>query len=167
MIKEIMNTMETIEYGFKDINGNNIIDSKSFNKEYYLQTPNELLESKYGICWDQVELERYLFNKYNINNKTYFIFLKNNTTIPSHTFLTYQDNNKYYWFEHSWNKYKGIHEYNSIKELLNDINIKFIQEYGNYKTYIYEYNKPNYHITCNEFYKYIETQKYIDINSNC
>ena len=27
--------------------------------------------------------------------------------------------------------------------------------------YIYEYQKPKYHITCDEYYKYLETQKKI------
>ena len=171
-VNQIMEIMDNIDYGFKDIHGINLIHNKEvwdndFNNFYYLQSPEELLESKCGVCWDQVELERYLFNKKNILCKSYFIFMKEEDMLPSHTFITYKNNNKYYWFEHSWNKYKGIHEYNNEQLLLQDIINKFKEEHGNYKTYIYEYNTPLYHIKCNDFYKYIETQKYIDINSNC
>lgn len=87
-----------------------------------------------------------------------------------HTFLTFQLNDKYYWFEHSWCDMKGIHEYNNIKTLLNDVKIKFIDSRKNeidsslnYDTYIYKYNKPKYHINCDEFYDYIKTQERINI----
>lgn len=173
-INEIMNLMNSVEYGFKDKNGKNIINTDSqkwdneFDKFYYLQTPDELLKSKCGVCWDQVELERKLFEDNNIKIKTYFIYIVENDMLPSHTFLTYENNNKYYWFEHSWGTYKGIHEYGNKLELLLDVKKKFINEHNyvseNSFLYIYEYQKPKEHITCNEFYKYIETQKLIKTN---
>lgn len=173
MVLNIMDIMDEIEYGFKDEFGNNIIDDSfkwdnEFNNFYYLQTPQELLKSKCGVCWDQVELERYLFSKNNIEVKTYFIYIVDNDNLPSHTFLVYGGNNKYYWFEHSWGIYKGIHEYENLQELLLDVKEKFIKShnyvYKNSFTFIYEYEKPNNHITCDEFYKYIETQKLIKID---
>ena len=169
-MNDIMNTMNEIEYGFKDKNNKNIIDNpdkwdKEFNNFYYLQTPEELLKSKCGVCWDQVELERELFKKKNIDVKTYFIYIVENDMLPSHTFLTYEENNKVYWFEHSWGEYKGIHEYNDLKELLNDVKNKFIKSHKevnpNSPLFIYEYGIPPKHIKCDEFYKYIETQKQI------
>lgn len=172
-VKEIMNVLEDINYGFKDEKGNNIIDSdpkkwhEEFYKFYYLQTPEELLISKCGVCWDQVELERALFEKENIKIKTYFIFLQDGNDLPSHTFLVFKDNSKYYWFEHSWGIYKGIHEYDSELELLADVKEKFIQSH-NYvseysKFYLYEYQVPVKHIKCDDFYKYIETQKRVEL----
>jgi len=164
---KIMDILNDIEYGFK-IDNKNVLDDPTwdtdFNNFYYLQTPQELLNSKCGVCWDQVELERELFTKDNVPFKTYFIYIDDNTQLPSHTFLIYENNNKYYWFEHSWFKYRGIHEYNSPKEVLEDIINKFKkdQELSNsYKLYLYEYNKPDYHIKCDDFYKFIETQKLI------
>lgn len=174
-INEIMNLMDGIEYGFKDENANNIINTdpqkwdNEFDKFYYLQTPEELLESKCGVCWDQVELERKLFQNRNIKFKTYFIYIVDNDMLPSHTFLTYKNDNKYYWFEHSWGLYKGVHEYASELELLLDVKKKFIAEHNyvseNAFLFIYEYKKPKNHITCDEFYKYIETQKLVKTNA--
>ena len=73
IINKIMSIMDNIEYGFKDEFGNNIKDTNPqkrendfFNTVYYLQTPEELLKSKCGVCWDQVELERKLFQENNI-----------------------------------------------------------------------------------------------------
>lgn len=173
-INEIMNVMNNIEYGFNDENGNNIIDvnpkkwEDEFEDFYYLQTPEELLETKCGVCWDQVELERKLFSKANIDFKTYFIYLSFEDMLPSHTFLVYEREGKYYWFEHSWNKYRGIHEYSSELALLSDIVNKFRQEHNEIcekaKLYLYEYQEPDMHIKCNDFYKYIETQKKIELN---
>lgn len=173
-IDNIMKLMNSIEYGFKNEKGENIIDvnpqkwDNEFSEFYYLQTPDELLESKCGVCWDQVELERQLFEDNNIKIKTYFIYIIDKNMYPSHTFLTYENNNKHYWFEHSWEKYKGLHEYESEMELLLDVKKNFIHE-NNYVRennflYIYEYSKPAKHITCGEFYKYIETQKLIKTN---
>ena len=163
-VKDIMKIMDSISYGFKDKNGNDVSE-KDFASLYYLQTPEELLQSKCGVCWDQVELERALFLKANMNIKTYFIFMVINDKLPSHTFLTYKENDKYYWFEHSWQSHKGIHEYDSEPLMLKDIKSLFIKEYGqNYDSlYLYEYQKPLKHLTSDEFYKYIETQKKIDI----
>lgn len=170
-INKIMNIMKSIEYGFKDPHGLNIISvdpqkwDNEFDKFYHLQTPKELLESKCGVCWDQVELERYLFSNYHLKVKTYFIFIKDNDNLPSHTFLTYEYDNKHYWFEHSWAKYQGIHGYINESDLLLDIQKKFIKEHNYVNQYsnlfIYEYQPPKNHITCNDFYKYIETQTLI------
>ncbi len=170
-IEEIMKTMETIEYGFKDENNQNIINvnlekwDNDFDVFYYLQEPQELLKTKCGVCWDQVELERKLFNDNKINCLTYFIFIKDNDLLPSHTFLIFELNNSFYWFEHSWYKYKGIHKYISKEELLKDVTQKFKDDHHetnkNCTCYLYEYQKPKKHITCNSFYKYIETQKRI------
>ncbi len=173
-ILEIMDELRNIEYGFKDKNGANLINSESWDKNfynfYYLLSPEELLHSKCGVCWDQVELERKLFNDANINCDTYFIYIDDNENLPSHTFLIFQLNDKYYWFEHSWYDMKGIHEYNNIKALLNDVNNKFIDSRKNeinsnlnYETFIYKYNKLKYHISCDEFYSYIKTQERINI----
>lgn len=173
-ILEIMDELSNIEYGFKDKNGANLINSESWDKDfynfYYLLSPEELLHSKCGVCWDQVELERKLFNDANINCDTYFIYIDDNENLPSHTFLIFQLNDKYYWFEHSWYDMKGIHEYNNIKALLNDVKNKFIDSRKNeinsnlnYETFIYKYNKPKYHISCDEFYSYIKTQERINI----
>ena len=133
-INEIMHVMNSIEYGFRDENNKNIIYDEEkwrneFNDFYYLQTPKELLKSKCGICWDQVELERELFKNTKFKYETYFIYLNDNNMLPSHTFLVYQNNNNYYWFEHSWNKYMGVHQYKSMKKLYEDVKNKFVKEF--------------------------------------
>ena len=165
-----MKTIDKIEYGIKLVNGK-IIDNNSkewdetINNKYSLLTKKEILTKKCGICWDQVELERDFCQKEHISHKTYYIATYDDNNIPSHTFLVCEDNEKYYWVENSWRKFKGIHKYSSLKELLFDVKKKFLESNSyiknNENTFIYEYKKPREHLTCQEFYDYIETQKII------
>ena len=113
-INNIIKDLDNIEYGWLD--KNNKIHKKvnnDFSNNYILQSPEQVTKNKIGVCWDQVELERYLFEKENISFNTYFIVHYDNDKCPTHTFLIYEQNNKYYWFEHSWKLFKGIHEYNN------------------------------------------------------
>lgn len=169
MAEDIMIIMDAIKYGYMDIKYelHNDIDDK-FSELYKLQSPQETLENKIGVCWDQVELERYLFTKNNIEFKTYFIVHYDNDKCPTHTFLIYKNNNKYYWFEHSWEKHKGITVYDSELDALKDIKNNFIKDelnnkYNYMNLCIYEYSKPNYGINVLEFYKHCENGNHIII----
>lgn len=167
---EIMNMMQKIEYGWIDKNNNKHYNvDKTFSINYKLQSPQELIKNQIGVCWDQVELERYYFKGNICNVKTYFLVHYDNDTCPTHTFLTFKKNNKYYWFEHSWEIFKGIHEYTTIKELLLDIINKFItyelnNNYNENNLILREYTKPKFNISVIEFYKHCETGKIIKIS---
>ena len=138
-----------------------------FLDNYMLQTPQEVLKNEVGVCWDQVELERYLLKNNDWNIKTYFI-VRYDDICPTHTFLTFKKNNNYYWLEHAWEKFRGIHEYSSLNELLNDVKSKFIEfelksNYQTNKLIIYEYKKPKYHISVAEFYKHCENGDVVNL----
>ncbi len=165
---EIMELMKNIEYGFvdKERNKYKVVDDK-YQNNYILQSPNEVIKNKIGLCLDQVELERYYFKSSDLNIKTYFIVYDDNM-YKAHTFLTFEKNNKYYWFEHSWGKFMGIHEYISLKELLLDIKLKFIRyeldnNYNKEKFTLYEYKRPKYHVSLKEFCNHCSSGKLIDI----
>ena len=167
---DIMDLMSNIEYGWldKDDVKHSFID-ESFSDDYILQSPREVIKNKIGVCWDQVELERYFFRGNDWNIKTYFIVHYDDDKCPTHTFLTYEKNDKFYWFEHSWERFKGIHEYNAERDLLLDIKDKFIRyelnnQYNTKNLVLYEYKKPKYHISTKEFYNHCENGKYIDFN---
>ena len=168
--EEALNLMNDISYGFMDKNKKIHQNfNESFVNDYILQTPNEIIKNKVGTCWDQVELERYYLKNNQINIKTYFLVYYDEKNCPTHTFLTYEKNNKYYWFEHAWEKYKGIHEYSNKKELLVDIKKKFIKSELNNKVLInnlvlYEYKKPPKNLTVQQFYKHCESGKKVTLN---
>ena len=129
--------MDDIDYGWIDKSGiKHIYDFKTFSSDYLLQSPEEVIKNKVGVCWDQVELERHYFK--NDSVKTFFIVHYDNDKCPTHTFLTFQKDNKYYWFEHSWAIFRGIHEY----------------------------DKPKYHITVQDYYKHCDSGRYIDLDWN-
>lgn len=159
---EIMDFMKNIEYGWMDKNHNkhNNVD-ETYADHYILQSPDEIMKNKIGVCWDQVELERYYFKGNDWNVKTYFLVHYDDDKCPTHTFLTFEKNNTYYWFEHSWERFRGIHTYQSLKELLFDIRDKFIKyelnnDYVLENLILYEYKKPKYHISVESFYCHCE-----------
>jgi hypothetical protein len=123
---------ENIEYGYIGKSNQKIYSWKyentdmDFNKEYFLQSPEELIESGYGVCWDSAELERNWFEKNNFDFKVFFmIFTKEyDNDLPTHTFLAYKEKDKWFWFEQSFGAYRGIHEYDSLKDLTSDVKKK-------------------------------------------
>lgn len=166
MFNNIEEKMKDINYGYVNTNGDICTDDEYIN--YRLQTPSELLKSKYGVCWDQVELERDILKDYKI--KSYFMVYYDNENCPSHTFIVIEKDNKYYWYEHSWNMYRGIHIYNTLEELLKDVALKqmdHIKSLGieiNIKQFcIYEYDTPEFGIDGAKFYKHCEKGKNIVI----
>ena len=165
--EKLLNFMDDIDYGYIDKNEeSNVgeIDEKDFYKNYRLQSPMEVIKSKLGVCWDQCELERYVFKKYiKLPFKIYYFELKNENK-ESHTALIFQKDKKYYWFEHSWNKQKGIHEFDSLKECISKIS-KLHKESGEPSkgVEVFELKKPKYGISCIEFMNHATHGKKINI----
>lgn len=165
---EIMDLMENIEYGWIDQNNHKyeLVDER-FSEHYILQSPQDIIKNEIGVCFDQVELERYYFKGNDSNIKTFFLVYYDNGKCPAHTFLTFEKDNKYYWFEHSWKYFRGIHEYKSMKELLLDVRNKFIKyelnnNYVPIGLVLHEYKKPKFHISALEFYNHCDHGRYID-----
>lgn len=46
---------------------------------------------------------------------------------PTHTWLSYHTNNKYYIIESSWYKNRGIHEYDTKKDMIDDYATRFLK----------------------------------------
>ena len=167
-LKLIMDKMNDIEYGFVDNNENFYPDSEenwdnSFQMKYFLQPPETLIKTKYGVCWDQVELERYYLQLNNIKCNSYFIINYDGKIFPTHTFIITSNEKNYYWLEHSWESHRGIHKYNNLNEALLCIKDKFNEmiknkyNIDNNETIIYEYKKPNYNINAQDFFTHCET----------
>lgn len=119
---------DRIKYGFLDKEGQVIEAGQpelqtKFTQEYRLQSPEELLESGHGVCWDTVELERRWFTEHGFSPKTYFVMYakEGGTDLPTHTFLAYEQKERWYWFEQAFADQRGLHEYSSLDELLQDV----------------------------------------------
>ena len=163
-IKEKLNN---IKLGYRDKEGNKYVGyGRDFKDIYYLQSPKQLLESKIGTCFDQVELERDIVSKLGVDLRTYFIFYPDDKVEASHTFLVYKDNKKYYWVENAWEKYKGLHIYNSKDKLISDVVSKFVKTIPKgdiKKVRLYLYDKPKYGINYVKFLSYCINSKLVRI----
>ena len=161
-VMDLMNLLDTIENGWQDIDKNIYINTeKGFKKKYVLSNPEEVIESKVGNCYDQVELERSFFKSLGLKFNTYFMVYYEAKKIYTHAFLAYEEHEKFYWLEHAWEQNKGIHEYLSLYDLLKDVKNKFAK-YNKLHNMdadylcIYKYKKPKAHIGLKDFHKHCE-----------
>ena len=156
------------EYGWIDKIGKKHYELNNSN-EYFLQSPIDLLENKIGVCWDLTELYRSYFQRIITEFSTYLLYYYiDDNSCPSHSILVYHKKNKVCWFEPMFKNekydYSGIHEYDSIEELLKDFKNKFIEngiiqgilpkEIKENKFNCYKYSEPKYHLKENEFYNH-------------
>ncbi len=163
---DVTKVLEDINVGYVDKDGNKYLSfNDNFKDIYSLQGTREILNTKIGLSFDQVELERELLSKLNIDLRTYFIYYP--STGDSHSFLIYKDNGKYYWFEHAWLKYKGIHEYDNKNDLLVDVIGKFVNIIPNgdvNKIKLYLFDKPRKGINYTRYMSNAINGKNIKIN---
>ena len=152
---EIKDKLAELKLGYRDREGNFYVGFKNNFKElFYLQSPKQLAESKIGTCFEQVEYERDLISKMNVELRTYFINYPCDNYDMSHAFLIYKDNQKYYWLENAWVKYKGVHIYDSKEQLFLDVLTKFVATIPNgefKKVRLYMYEKPRFGINYTKF----------------
>ena len=143
----IFNKLKNIQY-----------DNFTDEEKYIIKTPNQVLKSNLGICYDVVELERELFSKYNYEFKTFFSYQGLPITDnPTHTYLIFKENGKYYWFEISWQSYKAIHgPFDSYKDAINYVESQLLKSSKWTKTHTIEYSKFDYNnLNINQFGNYI------------
>lgn len=168
---------EEIEYGWIDKKENRHFGVNDAEL-YILQTPEELIKNKLGICWDITELCRcYFTNMTDLKIETYYIFYDDNKGCPSHSIIAFYKNNKIYWYEpmfqNDLNNYKR--EYNNLMELLIDAQRKFINfaiknkmitaNYKKENVFIYKYNQPKFHINGYEMRNHINRSELIKISN--
>lgn len=159
---------DNINYGFVDDNEkkygpwNNQEFQENCQTKWHLSDPKRLIEVGYGHCWDQVELERDWFKTHNYNFKTFYIWfeLPYDNSYSTHTYLVFERDKKYYYFEHSDFNNRGIYEFETYQDAIRYQKEKHIEnnkqrnsiddEILNYLR-IYEYSEPTYGCTMNEF----------------
>lgn len=123
MIKpeEVMKTMDKISYGWLDIYDKQHINTiDKLTELYRVSSPEEVLKNKIGICFDQVELERKLF-ELDYETKSYVIF----TNLMIHSFLVLHNDDNYIYFEHSSPMSRGIYYFSTEEEAIDDATRRF------------------------------------------
>ena len=94
-----------------------------YSNFFRLKDPMKLLIDKKGSCHDQTVFELFFLRKMDINAHAMF-YVESNARGQggvTHSFAYYKKDDKYYWFENAWGDKSGIHEYNSLKEIMDDI----------------------------------------------
>lgn len=165
--QELEKVLQGVKYGWVDNDYRHHSDvDENYSEKYRLQAPEELKKSKLGVCWDQVELERSLLPT-DIERKTIFLVYYGTKECPTHTVLLFEEDGKVYWYEHAWERYRGVYEYQDFDAAIADIARKWL-EYeaeqfgGDLDTdqfAIYEYEAPRPGTGTNEFYKWAEAGK--------
>ena len=98
----LLKFMSSFDYKWRDKDGNFPDEiTPNMYEDYSLMSPEEVLNNKCGICVDQTEFERDWFTRHNYENKVMTIQIIREDSVLGHTFLIYEDNNKYYWFENA------------------------------------------------------------------
>ncbi len=165
--EHMMDKMEGIKLGYRDQEGRYIASFDSdFKDNFYLQRPVQLLASKVGTCFDQVELERELLSSYGVESRTYLLTYPDDKYDIAHSFLIYKDNKHYYWVENSWYKYKGLHIYDSKNDLLEDVMHKFVQTIDDGRiseVKLYMYDKPVFGTNYIKFFKHCLNSKLMKV----
>ena len=170
--EELMDYMQdNFEYGYLD-KDNNIhhyddpnYDDLDWLNIYILESEEDILETRVGTCFDMTELERDFLERNGYKVHTYFlmILLDYNNPYPMHSFLVYEKENKYYHFEFSDYNNRGIHEYDNIIELLNDVINKYMKMQEDYdikeeekkKLFISKFNKVKPHSSEEEYINHV------------
>ena len=124
--------------------------SEDYDKYYRVATPAQFVKQNGGICWDFATYEAFVFKKQfpNIKFKTYYIVFDVDPHYPTHTFLVFEKDMKFYYFESSFKRIQGIWVANSISDIFNFV-LYSMNQYRpkdckasllKYKYSIFEYN---------------------------
>ncbi|MFA5247707.1 MAG: hypothetical protein WC415_00450 [Patescibacteria group bacterium] len=129
--------------------------------EARLQSPEELLKSGYGACWEQTDFEKQWFAKNNFEFKTLLLMFGKDISQknPAHTLLAYKKDDKWHWFENTLDKYSGIYEFDDLEDLIEYAKTVLINNAFNngatendIKEYkLYDYDMPAYGCSTDEF----------------
>ena len=137
----------------------NNIRYKDFTK---LMSHDEVMKYKKGSCHDQVMFELEELSKMNLSPKALFFmeYDNNNQGGMTHSFVYYEKDSKVYWFENAWGDNKGIHKFDSVKDIKESIKeYHKSNKFGNINKY------PNLEIT--SFKKHIPGESLQDFVSKC
>lgn len=93
--------------------------------------------NKSGSCHDQTLFEYSCLRDMKLRPHARFLIAvdKDNIGGETHSFVYWVANGHAYWFENAWEDYKGIHEFNSVPELIDAVVDAFTER--NPRKYIY------------------------------
>lgn len=98
----------------------NLMSEIQYKEFDTLMSTAEVLNTLSGSCHDQVMVELDELTKQGLNPIGKFIMAVDidNVGGETHSFVYWLQNGKAYWFEHAWEDFAGIHEFESEQDLL-------------------------------------------------
>lgn len=108
----------------------------------YLMSPLEVLLTKQGSCHDQVMLELQELYDMGLNPKAKFLLAENGKGHggETHSFTFYEYEGRWYWFENAWEDRRGIHMFNSYRDMLNTVVHDFRERTVSDRVHVAEFN---------------------------
>lgn len=126
-----------------------------------VQSPEQLEKLGKGVCTDLVEYTRAKLDEKEIPFKVYYITCTDKDgDRPSHVFVVVENEGNFLWLETAWQSEAGVHEYNSLEDLFEDIAEKHcIYDGEDYleSCEIKEIEKSLVGMSQEEIYKYVDT----------
>lgn len=111
-----------LEYAYHTKSGKKSTDFEKMDDLYVLQTPEQVLENKYGVCWDDAFLEKEWLNKNNFENILLYISLDLKVMKTTHTFIIYKRlDNIWYYMEHAFTaleQHRPITNFKSVIDMI-------------------------------------------------
>lgn len=91
------------------------VSEEDYYKYYRLLSPEEFEKYNGGVCWDYVLYEAKYFDKFfqDVWYKTFYFCSERGN---SHTFLIFELDGIYYWYESSWKVHVGIYGFRTEKD---------------------------------------------------
>ncbi len=116
-IEYIWNIVKDLKYGYHSVKDNTCHETMMDMaiREWRILSPKEVLEKKYGVCYDQSILVAYLADQLSLKYRSVNITLVNT---DSHSTTVIQYNDKWYWIESAWSNLKGVYgPYDTLEEI--------------------------------------------------
>lgn len=116
----LIDELSKFDYAFIDGEGKELSDKDAMKA--VVQSPDQLEALGKGVCTDFVEYTRIKLEDRKIPYTVYCIVCTDKDgDRPSHVFVVVENEGKFLWLEAAWHSEAGIHEYNSLEELFEDI----------------------------------------------
>jgi len=93
-------------------------DNIKYSEFTTLKSHDDVAKTKSGSCHDQVMFELVELRKMGLEPKAEFLIEhKGSAGGKTHSFVYYQNDEKTYWLENSWEEHIGVHEFDSLDKL--------------------------------------------------
>ena len=119
-LNSLVDELSEYDYAFIDKNGEELSEKDAM--QAVVQSPEQLEQLGKGVCTDFVEFTCAKLDDRQISYEVYYIqCIDEDGDKPAHVFVVVENNSKFFWVEASWKSEAGVHEYDSLESLFEDI----------------------------------------------